>query len=156
MYQKYYLFFALVSLSLTFASEGFCTSEILTVNTTLNEYDESEIYNALEPVGRLTDYLLSDEYTDTDHLPEEFQSQLELLTQDQVVNNQGYHHEGYLKTSAFLMGCAFGPVGVIVVYIASGNNKPEFYSSFAGCILSNLTFWVVFFLSGGELSINIF
>lgn len=156
MHTKFFFIFALVSLSLSFSSNGFCSSGLLAVNSSFEEYDESEIYNAFKPVDRLTDYLLSDEYTDTDHFPEEFNQQLELLSQDQVFGSQNVKSNGYLKASAFLMGCAFGPVGVIVVYIASGNNRPEFYSSLAGCILSNLTFWVVFFLSGGELSINIF
>jgi len=58
----------------------------------------------------------------------------------------GYLGEPPLGIPSFLWGCVGGWVGLVVVYVATDNDKPEVKKALWGCVASSATIAVVYVL----------
>ena len=54
----------------------------------------------------------------------------------------GMMMEPALGIPGFWWGCVFGPVGILIVYLVTDNDRDEVKKSFYGCLVSG-AFWIV-------------
>jgi Na+/proline symporter len=59
-------------------------------------------------------------------------------------NPFGLNGEPPLGISSFLWGCIFGWVGLLVVYIATDNDKEQVKKALWGCVTATAT-WIIFY-----------
>jgi len=62
----------------------------------------------------------------------------------------GTFGEPLLGIPSFLWGCVFGPIGMVVVYIGTDEDKDETKKALWGCIASSATYtvvWIIYYVA---------
>jgi hypothetical protein len=121
-------------------------------------FDESEIYNAFSEISDVESYLSVNETATYADIQIMDSTLLEQLNDDTDVAFSHSEKFSFNKQTAFLMGCAFGVVGIIAVAVINNGDNEQLNSSIWGCVTSSCVsigsvalIYVLYFaiLSGG-------
>lgn len=103
--------------------------------------DEFADLSRLEQTVVVNDYLTLSEMKDNNLLSAEFASMN--LSSSMMM-------ESALGIPGFWWGCIFGPLGILVVYLVSDNDRDEVRSAFTGCIVGtavSAVFYLIYALA---------
>lgn len=129
------------------ASTSITKSEIQSVTA----FDESEIYAAFAEVSELDQYLAVNDgktYTEVN------QADATLLNGISSTTSLPFSASAdglALGIPSFLWGCAFGPLGVLIVYLMTDNDKTQTKKAFFGCLAGTVIYvvvWVIIAAAG--------
>jgi hypothetical protein len=103
----------------------------------VSDFDEAEIYTAFSEIDDLVNYL-SDNNTETytDIQIENSSLLSSVIDNSDIAFNQGEKFS-FNKQTAFLMGCAFGVLGIAAVAIVNNGDRERLNNSIWGCVTSS-------------------
>jgi hypothetical protein len=102
----------------------------------VSDFDEAEIYNAFTEINDLISYVSANDSVTYSDLQKE-DSLLQYLNDDESVDaiNQDKKFT-FNKQTAFLSGCFFGPVGMVLVALINKGDQEGLKSAVWGCFTS--------------------
>lgn len=110
-------------------------------------YNEVEIYDAFNDINALTDALSGDGLSEA-IITKEMVRSVDMKSAFPEYDDEVATVGPPLGVPSFLWGCAFGVVGIIVVYIFTDENEAELKKALNGCIVGYivpLAIYMVFF-----------
>ncbi|MCG6187510.1 hypothetical protein [Maribellus maritimus] len=126
--------------------------DITTATPELDEsvfnYDEAELNDALSELNDLDNYLESNTDATFESLSEQ---ESDLITNIESTASpmgmSGQDSEPPLGIPSFLWGCVFGILGLLVVYIATDNDKEEAKKAMWGCLAGTAVSVVIYVIA---------
>jgi hypothetical protein len=112
-----------------------CSNPNISLNIVSN-FDEAEIYNAFSEINALVKYVsVNDSATYSDIQTRD--SSL-LLLHDTDSDVAFIHSEkfSFNKQTAFLSGCVFGPIGIVLVAAINNGDQERLKNAIWGCVTS--------------------
>jgi hypothetical protein len=145
----------IVLIMVIFYSHSYAISENTYTNSTFetSDFDESEIYNAFSEISDVESYLSANETATYADIQKEDSTLLDQLNDNTDVAFSHNEKFSFNKQTAFLMGCAFGIVGIIAVAIINNGDQEQLNSSIRGCVtascvsIGSVAIFYVFFFS---------
>jgi hypothetical protein len=103
------------------------------------DFDESEIYSSFSEIDDLTSYLNDNETVSFSELSAINSPLIENVNADAaiVLNTQDKLTPPIF--GAFLWGCCYGPIGILVVAVCTSNDKDQIRQAANGCIVFHVT-----------------
>lgn len=135
------------SLLLTLFAVFFCVTALIAGQADDFKIDRQKVQDEFADLSRLeqtvvvNDYLTLSEMKDNNLLSAEFASMN--LSSSMMM-------ESALGIPGFWWGCIFGPLGILVVYLVTDNDRDEVRSAFTGCIVGtavSAVFYLIYALA---------
>ena len=132
--KKFFLLLCLVGVGL---------SQIKANDAALFSYDRNAMETAISPVTAIENFVAQNPEISINDLAKTGN----LLVNGVDINSNpfGINGEPPLGIPSFLWGCMFNWVGLVVVYIATDNDKGETRKALWGCV-ANTGVWVVYYI----------
>jgi hypothetical protein len=105
---------------------------------TIVNFDETEIYNSFEQINDLVSFVSTNDATSYSSIESENNSLVENVssTAAMVMNTQTA--ENPLIVPAFMYGCMFSAIGILVVAYVTNNDPDQVKSAATGCLISSI------------------
>jgi hypothetical protein len=114
--------------------------------TTLAD-NEAEIYSAFNEIEDLVSYISINENASFEELSTKNSSIVENVTTEAVIALNTQETLNPPIFGAFLWGCCYGPLGIVVVSVCTNNDKDQVRQAANGCIVFNISAAIVYVLS---------
>jgi len=103
---------------------------------TVSDFDEAEIYNAFSEINDIVKYVSVNDSVTYSDIQTRDSSLLLLTDNDPAVAYNQHEKFSFNNHSAFLAGCFFGPIGMLLVTMINKGDREELNSAIWGCVTS--------------------
>ena len=117
-------------------SDNFSESASAVMSENQPEFYEAEIYNSFKEVDGLTDILNNNDRK----LSYENSTLLASVSSGTAIAFSGDNQFSFTKNTAFLMGCCFGAIGILVVAVVNNGDTPLLNNAIWGCVTSGAVY----------------
>jgi len=109
--------------------------------------DEEEIYSAFNEVDDVVSYLSNNENASFEELSTVNQAILENVNTEAAIALNTQERLYPPIVGAFLWGCCYGPLGIVVVSVCTNNDKDQVRQAANGCIVFNISVAILYVLT---------
>jgi hypothetical protein len=102
----------------------------------VSDFDEAEIYNAFSEINNLVNFVSANDSVTYSDIQTQDSSLLLLHDTDSDVAFNHPEKFSFNKQTAFLSGCFFGPIGMVLVAIINNGDQERLKSAVWGCVTS--------------------
>jgi len=115
---------------------SFAVSSSNSLLTDPSDFDEDEIYNAFSEIDELIRYVSDNDLASYSDVQAYDSSLLSLVDNDPDIALSNHDKFSFNKQTAYLAGCIFGAVGIVLVAIVNNGDQERLKSAIWGCVTS--------------------
>jgi hypothetical protein len=112
-----------------------CSNPNISLNI-VSDFNEAEIYNAFSEINNLVNYVSVNDSVTYSDLQKEDSMLLYLNDDESIIATSQDEKFSFNKQTAFLSGCFFGPVGLVLVAVINNGDQEGLKSAVWGCFIS--------------------
>jgi|WetSurMetagenome_2_1015567.scaffolds.fasta_scaffold655701_2 hypothetical protein len=116
-------------------SSGDCSNSNISLNV-VSDFDEAEIYNAFSEINNLVNFVSANDSVTYSEVQTQDSSLLLLHDTDSDIAFNHPEKFSFNKQTAYLSGCVFGPIGIVLVAIINNGDQERLKSAVWGCVTS--------------------